>query len=30
MTPQTVATVVAHAVATPPDAHVHQIIVRQR
>jgi NADP-dependent 3-hydroxy acid dehydrogenase YdfG len=30
MTPQTVAAVVAHAVATPPDAHVHEIIVRQR
>jgi NADP-dependent 3-hydroxy acid dehydrogenase YdfG len=30
MTPQTVAAVVAHAVATPSDAHVHEIIVRQR
>jgi NADP-dependent 3-hydroxy acid dehydrogenase YdfG len=30
MTPQTVAAVVAQAVATPPDAHVHEIIVRQR
>jgi NADP-dependent 3-hydroxy acid dehydrogenase YdfG len=30
MTPQTVAAVVAHAVATPPDAHVHEIILRQR
>jgi NADP-dependent 3-hydroxy acid dehydrogenase YdfG len=30
MTPETVARIVAHAVATPPDAHVHEIIVRPR
>ena len=28
MKPQTVAAIVAQAVATPPDAHVHEIIVR--
>lgn len=30
MKPQTVAAIVAQAVATPPDAHVHEIIVRHR
>lgn len=30
LSPQTVAAVVAQAVATPPDAHVHEIIVRPR
>jgi NADP-dependent 3-hydroxy acid dehydrogenase YdfG len=30
MTPQTVAGVIADVVATPPDAQVHQIVVRQR
>jgi NADP-dependent 3-hydroxy acid dehydrogenase YdfG len=28
--PETVARVIADAVATPPDGHVHQVIVRQR
>jgi NADP-dependent 3-hydroxy acid dehydrogenase YdfG len=30
MKPTTVAAAVAHAVATPPDAHVHEIVIRQR
>jgi NADP-dependent 3-hydroxy acid dehydrogenase YdfG len=30
MRPQTVAAVVAQAIATPPDGHVHEIVVRQR
>jgi NADP-dependent 3-hydroxy acid dehydrogenase YdfG len=30
LTPETVAAVVAQAVATPPDAHVHEVIVRPR
>ena len=30
MKPTTVATLVAQAIATPPDGHVHQIIVRPR
>ena len=30
MTPETVAGLIADIVATPPDAHVHEIIVRQR
>jgi len=30
LSPQTVATVVAQAVATPTDAHVHEIVVRPR
>ena len=28
--PETVAGVVANAVATPPDAHIHEVIVRPR
>jgi NADP-dependent 3-hydroxy acid dehydrogenase YdfG len=28
--PETVAGVVAHAVATPPDGHVHEVVIRQR
>jgi NADP-dependent 3-hydroxy acid dehydrogenase YdfG len=28
--PETVAAVVAQAVATPPDAHVHEVVVRPR
>lgn len=30
LTPQTVAQVVAQAVATPPDAHTHQVVIRPR
>lgn len=30
LTPETVAAVVAQAVATPPDAHVHEVVVRPR
>lgn len=30
LSPATVASVVAQAVATPPDAHVHEVIVRPR
>jgi NADP-dependent 3-hydroxy acid dehydrogenase YdfG len=28
--PETVAQVIAQVIATPPDGHVHQIIIRQR
>jgi NADP-dependent 3-hydroxy acid dehydrogenase YdfG len=28
--PETVADVVAKVISTPPDGHVHQIVVRQR
>ena len=28
--PETVAEIVAHAVATPPDGHVHEVVVRPR
>jgi NADP-dependent 3-hydroxy acid dehydrogenase YdfG len=28
--PETVAGVVAHVVATPPDGHVHEVVIRQR
>jgi NADP-dependent 3-hydroxy acid dehydrogenase YdfG len=30
LSPETVAAVVAQAVATPPDAHVHEIVIRPR
>ena len=30
MKPETVAAAVAQAIATPPDAHVHEIVIRQR
>ena len=30
LSPETVAAVVAQAVATPPDGHVHEIIIRPR
>jgi NADP-dependent 3-hydroxy acid dehydrogenase YdfG len=30
LTPETVATVVAQAVASPPDAHVHEVTIRPR
>jgi NADP-dependent 3-hydroxy acid dehydrogenase YdfG len=30
MKPETVAAVVAQAIATPPDAHVHEIVIRPR
>lgn len=30
LTPQSVAAAVAQAVATPPDAHVHQVVIRPR
>lgn len=30
LSPETVAAVVAQAVATPPDAHVHEVVVRPR
>lgn len=30
MTPSTVATIVAQAVATPPDGHVHEVVIRPR
>ena len=30
LTPQTVATTVVQAIATPPDAHTHQVVIRPR
>jgi NADP-dependent 3-hydroxy acid dehydrogenase YdfG len=30
LTPETVAGVVAQVVATPPDAHTHQVVIRPR